>query len=150
MAKPFPLQTLRDLAQEGSDAAAARLGVVNGHERDMGERLRVLLEYRGEYSERLARVTQSGVHSMGLRNFREFIDKIDSAIELQRELLAMAKSEVETGQQHWHSEQRKLKSFDTLSQRHYAAERLSEARQEQKEQDELAMRGFRGRRALVG
>jgi len=95
-------------------------------------------------------VTQSGVHSMGLRNFREFIDKIDSAIELQRELLAMAKSEVETGQQHWHSEQRKLKSFDTLSQRHYAAERLSEARQEQKEQDELAMRGFRGRRALVG
>jgi len=50
MAKPFPLQTLRDLAQEGSDAAAARLGVVNGHERDMGERLRVLLEYRGEYA----------------------------------------------------------------------------------------------------
>lgn len=150
MAKPFPLQTLLDLAQEGSDAAAARLGVVNGHERDMDQRLQLLLEYRGEYTERLARVTQTGMHSIGLLNFREFIDKIDVAIEAQRELLAKARSEVETGQRHWHTQQRKLRSFDTLSQRHYSAERLNEARQEQKEQDDFAMKGFLGRRLLMG
>jgi len=150
MAKPFPLQTLLDLAQEGSDAAAARLGAVNGHERDMGERLRVLLEYRGEYSQRLARVTQSGMHSVDLRNFREFVERIDAAIALQRELVAKAKSEVETGKRHWASEQRKLKSFDALLQRHCSAARISEARQEQKEQDDLAMKGFLGRRTLAG
>jgi len=150
MSKPFPLQTLLQLAQEGSDAAAVRLGVVNGHNRDMQTRLELLLEYRGEYTARLASVAQTGMHSVGWRNFREFIDKIDVAIEQQRELVASAEREVETGQRHWHAQQRRLKSFDTLSQRHYSAERKIEARQEQKEQDDFAMRGFFCRTLTMG
>lgn len=150
MSKPFPLQTLLDLAQDGSDTAAAQLGVINGHERDMDQRLQMLLEYRSEYTERLARVARTGMHSIGWRNFREFIDRIDAAIDLQRELVAKARSEVETGQRHWRTQQRKFKSFDTLSQRHYSAERRSEARQEQKEQDDFALKRFLGRRAMMG
>ena len=150
MSKPFPLQTLLDLAQEGCDAAALRLGVVNGHERNMQERLQLLLEYRREYTLRLASVAQTGMHSVGWRNFREFIDKIDAAIEQQRELVAAARSEVATGQQHWHMQQRRLKSFDTLSQRHRSTERKSEARQEQKEQDDFALRGFLSGRMIMG
>ena len=49
------------------------------------QRLQLLLEYRSEYTARLARVAQTGMHSVGWRNFREFIDKIDAAIEQQRE-----------------------------------------------------------------
>jgi flagellar FliJ protein len=150
MSKPFPLQTLLKLAQEGSNAAAAQLGVVNGHDRDMQERLQLLLEYRNEYSARLTSVTQTGTHSVDLRNFREFIDKIDAAIEQQQVLVAAARREVETGKLHWHKQQRRLKSFDTLSQRHLAAERKSEARQEQKEQDEFALKGFLSQRAVTG
>lgn len=149
MTKPFPLQTLLDLAQEGSDAAAAQLGVVNGHDRDMQERLQLLLEYRSEYTARLARIAQTGMHSVGWRNFRDFIDNIDAAIVQQRELVAAAKREVETGQLHWHAQQRRVKSFDTLSQRHRSAERKSEARQEQKEQDELALKGFLSQRMTM-
>ena len=146
MAKPFPLQTLLELAQERSDAAAAQLGVVNGHERDMVQRLQVLLQYRGEYAARLTSVAQSGMHSVGLLNFREFIDKIDLAIAMQRELVAKAQRDVQTGQRHWHLERRKLKSFDTLSQRHFLADRKNEARREQKEQDDFALKDFLRRR----
>lgn len=149
MTKPFPLQTLLDLAQQGCDAAAVQLGAVNGHDRDMQQRLQLLLDYRSEYTARLARIAQTGMHSVGWRNFREFIDNIDAAIEQQRELVAAAKREVETGQLHWHAEQRRLKSFDTLSQRHRSAERKSEARQEQKEQDELALKGFLSQRMMM-
>lgn len=150
MAKSFPLQTLLDLAQESSDAAAARLGVVNGHDRDMQKRLQLLLEYRSEYTARLSNLTQTGLHSMGLRNFREFMDKIDLAIEQQHQLVAAAKAEVETGKLRWHKEQRKLKSFNTLSERHRSAELKGEARQEQKDQDDFALRGFLGQRAIHG
>ena len=150
MSKPFPLQVLLNLAQEGSDAAAVQLGVVNGHDRDMQARLQLLLEYRAEYSARLTRVAQTGMHGAGWRNFREFIDKIDAAIEQQRELVAASKREVETGQHHWRAQQRRLKSFDTLSQRHRSAQRQSEARQEQKEQDDFALKGFLSRRMLTG
>lgn len=150
MSKPFPLQTLLDLAQDGCDTAALRLGVVNGHERDMQQRLQVLLEYRGEYTARLARAAQTGMHSVDWRNFREFIEKIDVAIEQQRDLVAAARREVVTGQQHWHTQQRQLKSFDTLSQRHRLAERKAEARLEQKEQDDFALRGFLSQRMIMG
>ncbi|HUX23074.1 MAG TPA: flagellar export protein FliJ [Burkholderiales bacterium] len=150
MSKPFPMQILLDLAQEGCDAAAMRLGVVNGHDRDMQQRLKLLLEYRGEYTARLASIAQSGMQSVGWRNFHNFIDKLDAAIEQQRELVAAAKREVETGQIYWHAQQRRLKSFDTLSQRHYSAERKSEARQEQKEQDDFALRGFLSQRSMLG
>jgi flagellar protein FliJ len=150
MSKPFPLQSLLDLAHHGSNAAAMQLGVVNGHDREMQQRLQVLLEYRGEYSARLASVAQTGMHSVGWRNFREFIDKIDVAIEQQRKLVEMARLQVETGQRHWHTQQRRLKSFDTLSQRHRAAERKNEARQEQKEQDDFALKGFLSQRLIMG
>jgi len=150
MSKPFPLRTLLQLAQEGSDAAAVRLGVVNGHNRDMQTRLELLLEYRSEYTARLASVAQTGMHSVGWRNFREFIDKIDVAIEQQRELVVSAKREVETGQQNWHAQQRRLKSFDTLSERHHSAQRQREARQEQKEQDDFALKGFLSQRMMMG
>jgi flagellar FliJ protein len=150
MAKPFPLQTLLELAQVGSDAAAAQLGVVNGHERAMEQRLQLLLDYRSQYQAHFTRAAQIGMDSAGWRNFREFMDKIDAAIAQQGELVAQARHQVETGQRHWHSERRKLKSFDTLSQRHRSAELKDEARQEQKEQDEYALKGFLGRRVLLG
>jgi len=150
MPKPFPLQTLLELAQRGSDAAAAHLGVVNGHDRDMQKRLELLLEYRNEYATRLASIAQTGMHSVGLQNFREFIDKIDVAIAQQRELVAAARRQVETCQLNWRTQQRKLKSFDTLSRRHFSEQRKSEARQEQKEQDDFALRGVISQRMIMG
>lgn len=149
MSKPFPLQTLLDLAQEGSDTAAARLGTLNGHDRNMELRLHQLLDYRSEYTANLARIAKIGMHSGDWRNFREFIDKIDAAIVQQRVNVAQAKVQVQTGRHQWHVQQRKLKSFDTLSQRHRSAERKSEARQEQKEQDDIALKGFLEGRALL-
>ena len=150
MSKPFALQALLELARENCDAAALRLGVVNSHDRDMQQRLQLLLDYRDEYLARLTRIAKSGMHSVGWRNYREFIDKIDAAIEQQRQLALAARRQVETGQQHWHTQKRRLKSFDTLSQRHIASERKGEARQEQKEQDDLALRGFLGKRTRTG
>jgi flagellar FliJ protein len=150
MSKPFPLQTLLDLAQVDSETAAARLGVLNGHDREMEQRLQLLLDYRSEYTAHLAHAARAGMNSVNWRNFREFIDKIDTAIAQQRESVAQAKHQVQTGQHHWHAQQRKLKSFDTLSQRHRSAERRAESRQEQKEQDDFALKGFLSGRMLMG
>ncbi len=150
MSKPFPLQTLLELARAHSDTAAAQLGVLNRHEREMVERLRTLIEYRREYTDNLARMARTGIGSVDWRNYREFIDKIDAAISQQRATVAVSKHEVQVGLQNWHSEQRKLKSFDTLSVRHHSAEIRRESVQEQKEQDEFALKGFLGRSVAMG
>lgn len=145
MSKRFALQSLLDLAQVRSDAAAARLGAVNERVREMEERLALLHQYRAEYAAHLARAIKAGIHSVGWRNFREFLGRIDLAIEQQRESLEHAKHEAESSRRRWHDEERSVRSFDALRERHRDAERKSEARQEQKEQDGLATRRFRSR-----
>jgi flagellar FliJ protein len=150
MSQPFPLQTLLDLARSDSDGAAARLGALNGRDREMEERLLLLLEYRNEYQANLEQMARTGMSSIDWRNFREFIDKIDAAIVQQRRAVADAKQELQAGQDHWHSQQRKLKSFDTLSSRHHSAELRIESRQQQKEQDEFALKGFLGGPVVMG
>ena len=90
MARPFPLQTLLDLAQVNSDAAAAQLCAINGQDREMEQRLQLLLEYRNEYTAHLARVAKIGMNSVDWRNFRQFIDKIDAAIVQQRDAVSQS------------------------------------------------------------
>jgi flagellar FliJ protein len=150
MSKPFPLQTLLDLALLNSDAAAARLCAINGQDREMEQRLQLLLDYRNEYTTHLSELAKVGMNSVDWRNFRRFLDKIDEAIVQQRDAVAQSKQRVKAGQIEWQAEQRQLKSYDTLFQRHLSVEVKREARQEQKEQDEFALRGFLGRRLLVG
>jgi len=150
MSKPFPLQILLDLAKSDSDGAAAHLGDLNSHDRAMEERLRLLLEYRDEYSQKLAHMARTGMNSADWCNFREFIDKIDAAVAQQRQVVADAKYKVLDGRTQWQVQQRKLKSFDTLSLRHHSAELRRESRQDQKEQDDFALKGFVGGRMVMG
>jgi flagellar protein FliJ len=55
---------------------------------------------------------------------------------------------VEVERQNWMDQRRKLKSFDTLSQRHRLEQKHHESRRDQKAQDEFALRRFSGRMAL--
>ena len=142
MSKPCPLKTLLDLAQERNDAAAAQLGVVNGHARDVQDRLQLLLNYRLEYSNRLVSDAKIGIGSVGWLNFRQFIDTIDTAIEKQREMVVAAQHQVEASKQHWQTAQGRLRSFETLAQRHQREQRVVEAKLEQKEQDNFALKDF--------
>ncbi len=144
MSKPFPLKTLLDLAQERSDTAAAQLGMVNGHARDIQDRLQLLLNYRLEYSNRLVNDAKLGIGSVGWLNFRQFIATIDAAIEKQREMVVAAQHQLEASKQHWQAEQGRLRSFETLAQRHHRAQRVVEAKLEQKEQDNFALKDFLG------
>lgn len=150
MSKPFALQSLLDMAQSRTDVAAAALGTVNSHMREMEQRLQMLHDYRREYGDLLNRAARTGINSVGWCNFRHFLDQIDAAIEQQQLLLDQARRRAQESQRQWHDERRTLKSFDTLSQRHHAEEHRREARLEQKEQDSFALRSYLARALATG
>ena len=77
---------------------------------------------------------------MAWQNFQNFLDKIDDAIRSQRKNVAQFERNTAQGQQKWQEARRKVKAFDTLSDRHLARENAKEARQAQKEQDEFVAR----------
>ena len=142
MTTPYVLKTLLDLAQDRSDAAAARLGRLNAQEQSAEQKLQLLLEYRQDYQARFQELSRNGLDQAEWLNFRAFMNKLDTAIAEQRKTVTSSHDNVQVGRIDWHAQQHKLKSFDTLSQRQRLAELHRASKLEQREQDEQTIKSF--------
>ncbi len=140
MDKIFKLQPLLNLSRQQSDAATRKLGMLNRKELDAQTKLDMLKQYRTDYQTRLQAATLQGMDPVELRNFQEFINKLDAAIEQQTKAVAVSKDYTQRGRTEFDTTQRKLKSFDTLQQRHIAEQKILGEKAEQKAQDEITSR----------
>lgn len=138
MAKPFPLDPLIDLARERADDAAKQLGLLNKALSEANAKLELLLQYQREYQGRFDDSMRRGVTPNELRNFQEFLKKIEYAINEQKKQVQLCEQNLLAGQLEWQEKQRKLKSFETLSDRHKLQQAKTEAKREQKAQDEYS------------
>ncbi len=136
MSKSFHLQPLLNLALIRNEAATKRLGELNRQQHDTETQLETLLQYRRDYQARLQTSSQEGMSPAMLRNFQQFIYKLDAAIAQQIRAVEQSKISTQAGRGDYANAQRKLKSFDTLQQRHVEQELKVEAKQEQKAMDE--------------
>ena len=136
MSKKFPLQPLLNLAQTKNDDATRRLGQLNQQEIDTKKQLEMLQQYRRDYQLRMQQASQAGMDPVLLRNFQEFIFKLDTAIAQQLKAVEQSERSTQAGRNEFNSTMRKLKSFDTLQQRHVEAEQKLEAKQELRAADE--------------
>lgn len=136
MSKPFHMQSLLNLAQIKNDSATRRLGELSRQQHDTQAQLETLQQYRRDYQARMQSASQQGTNPALLRNFQEFIYKLDAAIVQQLGIVEQCKLSMQTGRGEYANSQRKLKSFDTLQQRHFEQEHKVEAKLEQKSMDE--------------
>lgn len=136
MAKTFSLQPLVRLAQQQNDAATRKLGLLNQQQQAAQAKLEALLQYRKDYQARLQEAMQDGIKQSDLRNFQDFIQRLDEAIAQQRSSNEQMCSLVQIGRSELQAAQRKMKSFDTLAQRHVASEMKLAEKAEQRLQDE--------------
>ncbi len=136
MQKPFSLKPLMELAQHHKEAATRELGQRNKREHDAQEKLDMLGRYRNEYQTRLQAATHNGIDPLALRNFQQFIDKLDEAILQQRKVLEQSRVSVQQGRNEFDSTTRKLKSYATLQERHIEEQKKVEAKAEQSALDE--------------
>ena len=77
-----------------------------------------------------------------LHNYRNFLAKLDLAIDERRQLQVDFVQIVRAGQIEYQERQKKLKSFETLLERHQAIEDGKTHRREQKEQDDFSNKAF--------
>ena len=136
MTQEFPLQILLDLSQLQLDEAARRLGQFITSQQEAAERLEMLTQYREEYRARFLAAAKDGLGLDAWRNYRAFLDRLDSAVAQATELLAASERRTNAGQQEWIKKRGKVDAFDTLAQRHQARLDYAEHRQEQKLSDE--------------
>jgi flagellar FliJ protein len=150
MANTFSLQPLRHLAQQRNDAATRKLGKLNQQHRSEQDKLNMLQQFRKDYQIKFQEAARNGMAPNDLRNFQEFINRLDEAINQQLKTIEQAQRSVQSGRSELSEAQRRMKSFDTLAQRHVEAERKLETKAEQKIQDEHTGRFVAHKRAEKG
>jgi flagellar FliJ protein len=138
VSKKFPLRVLHELAQNRSDEATRNLGSVMSEEQAMQNKLDLLLKYRDDYRDRFREAVKSGMGQAGWRNYQDFLNKLEAAIEQQRMALARSQQATAIAKEEWRSRQSRLKAFGTLSDQHQRNELRHAAKREQNEQDERA------------
>lgn len=140
MKDTFRLRVVQDLARQQSDTAAVRLGLLNAESAKAEQKLDMLLEYRDEYRERFRSKMHQDVHTSGFRNFQQFLEKLDEAIDQQRGELLRKRRAVLNAQHDWNSRQIQVKAYDTLAVRHEAVQSERLKRLDQRVTDEFAAR----------
>lgn len=136
MIKPFSLQPLVHLAQQQNDAATKKLGQLNRQHQTAQEKLDALQQYRKDYQLKFQQEAKQGMAPADMKNFQDFIGRLDQAIQQQTAVITKTKAGVQNGRTELMDTTRKMKSFDTLAQRHVEAEKKLEAKSEQRMQDE--------------
>jgi flagellar FliJ protein len=142
MANKFSLQPLLELMQTRSDEATRQLGHLIAAEQSARSRLQMLEDYRADYAFKLREACTNGLTPMALRNYQDFLARIDEAISQQT--LAVRHSEQNTahGKENWKEQNKRLKAIDTLSHRHDEREKVLDNKQQQKLQEEHTTRKY--------
>jgi len=143
MAQLSALETLIDLAQKDSDAAAKRLGVANKLVEEAEQKLDMLVGYRDEYARKLDAAQVAGITPFAYHNFVAFIGKLDNALNGQREVLKHARFKVEAERKTLQESERKRLSYRTLNERAASEALKMQNKRDQKQMDDHAARGAR-------
>lgn len=144
-----PLDTLTEMARQARDQAGQRLAGDRRDARQVAEQLEALQRYRAEYAARLQTALREGIDPASMHNYQRFLASLDDALERARQALGEQQRRVDQSQQHWQSEQRRLRSYDTLAERRDASRRRTEQRREQRASDDL-VNSTRQRAPLFG
>ena len=101
----------------------------------------MLAGYRDEYGRRFDASQQAGITPMAYRNFQAFMEKLDTAVRGQEDMVRHAQKRSEMEKAKWQEAERKRMSYTTLRDREAAKQLAVEAKRDQKAMDEHAARG---------
>lgn len=142
MSTSFPLQPVMDLAKNGVDAATAQLGKAMQALMDADRKLKTLLDYRDEYQAKFLDSVAGGIDSAGWHNFHLFLARLEAGIESARAQADAAREAATQAQTRWQEQQRKLKAYGVLADRHEREQHSIAAKREQRETDDRASNIF--------
>lgn len=139
MKKSRRMQILVDLAKRKEDSAAQQLSRDKAKVAHDLHKLNELKDYAGQYeSER----NLLGLSAYLTTNYQHFVDRVQQAIVQQEAAVSRAEQQADMSMRSWLQARSKTKSMDWLKEKNHQSELSVEAKQEQLQSDEFAMRRF--------
>ena len=139
MSRPQAIDSLIELSRHRVEDATRRLQDMQSKQQSSEGKLLMLAEYRAQHVSQRRSEVDGKVNIQSLRNAASFLDKLDNALNQQQVEVTRMEASVQKTQVDWQAEQRRLKSFETLNARQLTTQAAAEARQEQKQIDEIAL-----------
>lgn len=139
------LKSVSRLAENHQRDAARALGKCRQVLDEHNQRLEELISFREEYMCGFQERGRCGVSGAQLIEYRAFIERLDKAVEDQREKVSEAEDTVETNTGLWIKIHGKSKVLDEVITRYRKDERREYVRQEQTESDDRSQHGASSR-----
>lgn len=137
------LKTIIDLHARLEKEALQALGRSQQQLQEQQAQLEHLKTYRQEYLAKLAKQQRVGMNVSQLLEFRAFADKLDKAIDGQRQAVTVKEREYQRALTKWEDCHQRSKSIEKLGEMAVAEELKQEDKREQSEQDARAARSAR-------
>ncbi|MEO8314467.1 MAG: flagellar export protein FliJ [Pseudomonadota bacterium] len=103
-------------------------------------RLQELQKYHADYLHGFQRTAKAGGNALALRDFQQFLGRLEDAIRQQEQIVAQARQSVDGSTRQWQSAAQRVKAVDSVVDKWQGEERRHEGRLEQKDTDERAQR----------
>jgi flagellar protein FliJ len=139
------VNALKEIAAKEVDLAAEALAMAIKVAGEAESKHAMLRQYREDYLKNQNNLMESGMGAEVYRNFQNFFNKLDQAVNAQGEVLAFAEKQVQRQRELWQESQRKKLSYGVLTQRADKREQKVQQKRDQNMMDEFAMRAGRVR-----
>jgi flagellar protein FliJ len=134
------VKTLKEMATKEVDLAAEALAKAIKLVEEAESKHNMLRQYREDYLKNQNSLMESGMGAEVYRNFQNFFNKLDSAVNAQAEAVVFAKKQAQKQREILQESQRKKLSYGVLAQRSETREQKVQLKRDQNMMDEFAMR----------
>jgi len=142
MARSKRLQPVQKLATDKANRAAQSFSSASSRLREEQAKLEQLKTYRQEYVQMLQARTEQGVAGSQLRQWHQFLTRIDKALTSQQELVVQCQLQVNQMRQNWQEQHRHAKAIGKAMSRLQTQENRVRAKKEAKQLDEISTQSF--------
>ena len=140
MTKSDRVKPIIKVAQNRESAAARAFADSQRVFQEREQRLAEVRRYREEYLENYQLQGRRGMSAQQMRTYRNFLLKLDAAVEQQEQLVRVAQSELEQQKARWMEKHVRTQALDNMRSRYVTQEQRDAQRVEQKESDERGLR----------
>lgn len=141
MKKSERFQPIKQLTEARKLEAAKALGRSNQRLEEQEQRLRDLQQYQQEYALYYQQCGQSGLSVVKLQDLQRFMHNLKQAVEQQQQLVEMMRRECDHKRKQLQQAHGKSMAMGKVIERFRSDEDYQAGRKEQKENDEMALRG---------
>ncbi|WP_241583310.1 flagellar export protein FliJ [Rosenbergiella epipactidis] len=139
------LEVLKERATVQLDNVSQQLATLQNERQQANAQQQLLQHYRHDYQQLLRHESEGGIYGYRRDNYHDFLHTVEQALSAQDAAVEV----LDQQQQHllgdWQQSRKKVNALQVLLERRHQRDTLSQARAQQKSNDEFATRRFQGK-----